>query len=237
MVVPELMSKFITDKNGQTLVKVSYNDVYDNSVTKTISLEDYINLLKGATTFEKEADEIKIGALPKGFVDGSVSSDGSLKAIIKIDKNTHFFALKEDSIQKNYFLPFPRLLFFLSTGKNGKIISGNVFAIKDEEIKENTIFYQYPFGNVNSSGSICFGNINEKATCLKEMDNIIFSFFNSITSSHYYNSKIYSCLNLSQLALAEHLSTLKEFPDEILIPSAGEYRDYKSMYHAFFNNK
>jgi len=232
MVIPEMISKFITSWEGATLVKISYMDVNSKCVAKTIHLQDYIRLLNGATSFEVEPDIINVGKLPKGYVDASISTDGSFKAVIKVEKHEDFFSLNGHK-SKNYVIPFPTLLFYLSIGKTGNILSGNVFALKDGELKDDTILYQYPFGNVNSKGHICFGSIQEKAKTLSELDNIVTAFFQSATSNHYYVPEVYSTLNLPQEALADYLSELKEFPENILIPSPG-FKTYKAVYNEFF---
>lgn len=189
----------LTDENGLT-------------ESKFVSPVVFANMIK-ANTFA-EAVTLRIGQLPAGFIDGTISADGSRQALIKVPGRVRILRYHEES--NTYEVPFPDLIFHLSADKDGRVCTKKVWAID----KKGQL-YGYPFGNVTvPDGNICFGNIfantGLKVKSFMDLGIVVEHFFSSITSDDYWRGSRVNNMFSRQMELLKFLQGKETFPEELL---------------------
>lgn len=207
----ELISKTKTDRLGNTVFIVKLIEDSGLVTEKTLTAEDYIKMLGESVTVRESM--IRISALPAHYLDGAVSSNGA-RAILfyPAEKRTIVFG------QKHWIVPFPNLIFDL-TIKDGKRNGGRCFAIDTDKPNMNSNLFCYPFGNVSASGSICFGNIDNRAVNLSTIETIVDDFFCGVTNNDYYgDGGVLVVPMYKQEVLLEKLTHMDAFPSEWLKP-------------------
>ena len=203
-------SELVLDELGNGLMRVNLG-VGGMEETKLLAIDDYLTLL-GDATFSNVKNHIRIGCLPDGFYDGSIASDDPSSFEIVLIKEAQKKAMTYGG--RHWYIPFPRLVFYLSVSK-GKITDRYCYAIKKDTTNEDTPVYLYPFGNVSPDGSICMGNvITNKLENISMAEKFIADFFMSETSNDYYDKK--NQTGLSQSELLYRLKDKEEFPEEWL---------------------
>ncbi|MDU2121894.1 MAG: hypothetical protein E7E64_05105 [Clostridium celatum] len=112
---------------------------------------------------------------------------------------------------------FPGLLFAIDV-VNNKLIKLYVVAVKDDDIKEDTKIYRYPFTNVSGkTGSVCLGSNHFEKGILEgdKLFNVINQFFSMPNTLHSYsphnNTRKYEFEKMIRLL------TNKEFDDQLLV--------------------
>lgn len=207
----ELKSELVFDELGNNMMRVTFSQDGFESI-KLLTMDNYLAIL-GDATFSNAKHHVRIGCLPEGFYDGSISS---------IDPSTFDAVIIQPAQKramsyggKHWYIPFPRLVFYLSVC-NGHVTEKYCFALKNNEpVSKDTLVFTYPFGNVSENGSICMGNVITKNLDQISMTNeFIADFFMSETSNDYYEGK--DKTGLSQAELLYRLKEKDEFPEEWL---------------------
>lgn len=213
-----LKSELVFDELGNGMMRVVFNDC-GKEQTKLLTMDTYLSIL-GDATFSNIKNYVRIGSLPEGFLDGSISSEDPATFDVVLIKP----AQKRPMIYGNrhWFIPFPKLVFYLSVSM-GRVTTKLCFALRNETVDENTPIYLYPFGNVSFDGSICMGNVITKdLNQISMVEEFIADFFMSETNNDYYDNK--NQTGLSQAELLYRLKELELFPNEWL-QKAGCMRD------------
>lgn len=211
-----ITAKIDDSKYGAVTVEVTKDD---NQVEKKIiSVKDFVDAL--TTSMKKDSEFIRIGKIPYGYYDSSVSyeDENSFKCVIIIPKG-------KQTVQYNGMvltIPFPSLTFYFIV-ERGRVTQSSCFAIKDVVPCDDSQLYRYPLGNVYPNGDICWGSNQFKdINNIKELENIITLFYCLPT-----NNDLYSCggnVAVNDITLNLHgfytkLQEMSVFPEELLMDS------------------
>lgn len=211
---PKLESQMICDMAGNSVFLVRYTSTSGEVIQKTVSAEDYAGLI-GASLKETKMNYWRIQPefIPEGFIDGCIAGNSNYQVVFKVKGAVRTFCHTSGT----YSIPYPDLVFFLEM-KRGRINSKCVFALKKGN---NETLYQYPFGNVSTSGNICTGNINLAE--VKEYGPQMFAelFFLGKTNNDYFHEGSHISTKWSQEELLRRLDGKKEFPERLLKESGG----------------
>ena len=201
----KIFSESVQDRAGNDAMKVRIVGVDGDEMIKTISLADYFDLFN--QSLEREASYVNINPLhmPNGYIKGLFADENTYKLLWKVKgKNRQLI-----HTSGHYRVPFPDLVFLLCV-KNNVITKKRVWAVDNEGQ-----MYQYPFGNVDTSGNICMGNISTRiengASSFEE------DFFLGITNNDYFSEEGSHIVPMwSQEKLLRELSKEKVFPQRWL---------------------
>ena len=166
-------SEVVENANGQQMFRVEIRNAQGAVMSKNLSIEDYLHLLESSLNLDMIEDVIRVPAyhLPDGYIDGKFSRSG-YTMVWREKAKKRLFVHKTG----HYQIPFPDLIFVLSV-KDGKTLRKSVYsAVKDT-------LYRYPFGNVDSDGNICMGNIRADLSRAKHFSE---DFFLGKTNDDYY---------------------------------------------------
>lgn len=180
----------------------------EKEVVKTLSFEDYKSTVLGVGV----SRIVRVGQLPFGFVDGG-AAQGQFEAIIEIPggRRPIFY------FDKEFLVPFPKLVFYLFA-ENNHVVSSCVVA-KGKEGR----YYYYPYGNVYQDAHICWGgNALPLIENLKDFDKIVNLFFSAGTKDDLYRGPKMTVegkeVVLTQRDLIKYVSAMDAFPEELLRP-------------------
>lgn len=185
---------------------------------KYVDIKELLQALSDSTVSENEMH--RIGKLPQHYYDGVISREGGIlngKIVMIVPKG------KRHTVYENtkYHIPFPTMLFYFEI-VDERIDKTKVYALKGKRYRENSVLYNYPFGNVSLyAHTVCWGsNILPKINDLQTLDVICSLFYDSPSNNDYYTPKRSSSLDYSNLrGIYERLKDFEEFPEEILVPS------------------
>ena len=213
----ELASKLYKDRLGNTLVDCNFFRKRDKlSISKTLSLEDYINVLSSSVKLKNEQPLLSIGKIPNTFFDGAISGDGRVAGIFVYPAQKRYF--KEAGGEGKY-IAFPTLVFAFCTNTDGRLSRSFCFSSKTDELTPDTKLYLYPYGNVSHHGSICWGDGAchlHNIRSIAELERCVEVFFSSTTAPHYYQANINTTLNLSHHDLVNAMEKVDIFPADNL---------------------
>lgn len=210
----------------KTPTVASVSLLYEGGATKSrkMHLSDFVRLLKNAT--ENEIVDFKANRfkVPKELVELSYIDSNNFHGLFLIPGQVFFVTY----CNKKYPVPYPPLLFSIRV-VNGKVNKTNVFAVKEEDkdkLGDDTMLYNFPFGNVYQDGSICWGgNVLPQINGLSEvLKGVIHLFYSAETNADLWNSKrvniesIKGC-NPILSSVYDVLSSMDTFPLEALVPS------------------
>ena len=204
----------VTDKETQLInVCVTLHTDDGEEIIKTISLYEFANMLGSSLLPVIKKEFTHLGKLPIGYIDCFYENGGTFS--ILVERKAQIRKLFYE--QEVYAIPFPRLLFKFVV-KDGVLIDKRCAALKnDADLYDFYETYQYPFGNVSSLGSICFGNINlPKINTMTDIDTVIDLFFEGETNDDYYTNGKCIVPHYSQKQLIMLLSKKEVFPEEWL---------------------
>ncbi len=198
-----------------------------SEIRKKVSDKDYCNMIAGSVVIKDDRPNIRIGKLPPGYMDGAVGENG-FSCIFRLPARVRPFKYYENQ----FLLPFPELLVMINVS-SGRVSSASLFALKEKDReKSEPELFNYPFGNVNASGSICFGNIfaQEKLSLREPADLVIVMdrFFSAQTNNDYWykKEKVRGSSKIDgQKDLVKHLEGMDEFPEKMLVSSKVKYKD------------
>ena len=224
------------DNLGKPVFKTITHLSDGSNLQKSLSFEDYKKLL-GIATKEVEEKYISIPKLPKYFYEGGATKKRNcfwVALFVPGTKNQFYYQTTGEML----FVPYPNMLFLLKVG-NGVVSSRSCYAIADSELKEDSILYQYPYGHVDTSGSICMGSCSTKITSLSEADSFVEQFILGANQGHYYTNED---MSLKEISLRELLGLVEKkgyFPSEWLKPMVSREKmlTYKAGKKRFLNEK
>ncbi len=224
----KIVSETIQNATGQVYFRtvtasdlnVSLSDIRGDVSTRTLPYDEYMSLLGGSV---KKRDEKKWVKIPDNFIPGSKEAglitgyltDKGWSCVWRVKGTQRQFVHKSG----HYRIPFPDLLFYVR--KAGGYLR-YVWAIDE---KDN--IYQYPFGNVDTSGSICMGNIS-----LEDCDtftDFTEEFFLGKTNNDYFHPGNHVKVMYGQDELLRRLDGKDKFPKKWLIKRNLTLSDVKKM--------
>lgn len=209
-----IISKTHFDSLGNLFFDVSVRDG-DTVTEKRLGAEEYLALFKNS--LRNQETFTRIPRLPESVPAAYVSSRGgdTFRAVVlfKAQKRPFLF------LNQHYLLPFPALIARIVV-IDGVKREMQLYALATDEPTEDTPLMNYPFGNVNSTGSCCFGNIVVKA--LKDVTmapKVLETFLCGETNNDYWDCWKAKGMKY-QGDLVEFLSEKETFPVNLLV-SAG----------------
>ena len=186
---------------------------------KYVSIEWLMGALKGSQYVDDKY--YRIGKLPQNYYEGAFrrESNGDISGQIILIVPKAKFNIKFE--KTSYHVPFPALLFNCFI-ENGSLRKTQVFALKGNKWKKNTLLYKHPFGNVDShSHKVCWGsNVLPQIKDLKTLDVICSMFYDAPFNNDYYQAGEtikWKSKNLREVF--EKLKDCQEFPENILVKS------------------
>ncbi len=207
---------------GYLLGKISLEDIQIVDVTlvdedgckisKRLSLSEYIQVLS-----EQSDVWTEIPKVPKGTVKLNWRDKENYRIAVFIPKDVRptIFLKRGEPLM----IPYPNLIFYFEM-KNGTVSKSLCFAVKDsfESITDTTKLYNYPFGNVSTSGSICWGGnfLGILKGNPQELEKRISLFFDAATNTDLYEQGV-SCKKSIPLEELYNELNGKEFFDEELL--------------------
>lgn len=197
-----------------TIEIIEFVDGLKKVTKKRISFDNFVNIINESTI---QSEKMRIGKIPTGYYDGIIDVNGNYECLVVIPEGIKPLIYYD----KTYIIPFPNLLFFFQV-KNFILTSSKVFALKSQNINDNTLVYRYPFGNVSEEGSICWGlknnqKIESKHNSMKDVEEFISMFFGSPTNDDHWMSKRVKEKYVTQRCLIESLVKESRFPSELLV--------------------
>ena len=212
----------VDDENfdGQYCHAAHVKVINDNGVIqeKYVDIKELLKALSKSTV----SDDLmhRIGKLPQYYYDGAISREGGTlngKVVMVVPKG------KRQAVYENtrYNIPFPTLLFYFEI-TDGRIKKTLVYALKGKRHRENSVLYNYPFGNVSLyAHTVCWGhNTLPKISDLQTLDVICSLFYDSPSNNDYYTPEKSTKWDYSNLrGVYEKLQDFDEFPEEILVQS------------------
>lgn len=214
--------KYVTtiDTMKPKTVHIEYTYEDKRTASKTISYEDYKYIINNCEITSKT---VRMGTVPQTFWDGFKNVDGeqltgTFLFYVPKDKQVMSYVSEND----RFMIPFPNLVFAYKV-RLGRLISSKVYAVKQSKsrMSDNTELFHYPFGNVGTSGGICYGaNTIPSIESLWNLEYMIDLFFSASTNNDLYSSSRTN-LHMAQCELIRYvLEEMKdEFNDDILAPA------------------
>lgn len=219
----ELTSTLTSDRFGNSLFDVLIKESSGEVTKRTLSLEDYVNLIAGSTVIKKE----KLSMLETNVPDGCFK----IRLGERAENFDAAFFLPEEMVGAKILgnpLRFlqPRRVVFLSHREQGDNAYSRtnlrVYAVKDDKVTGKTSLFWYPLGHVEKDGHVCTGGAcaNIKLNSVEDAFKYFESFFTAESSGHYYNPDRTITEKLSYGAMMEALSNLEKFPYQWLTPAS-----------------
>ena len=207
-----------------TVANVSLSYAGGAQRSRKMHLADLVALLKNATDNDVVDFKTNRFKVPKELVELSYVDKNNFHGLFLIPGQVFFVTYCD----KKYPVPYPSLLFSIRV-VNGKVNKTNVFAVKEtdkDRLDENTVLYNFPFGNVYQDGSICWGgNKLPQIDGLSEvLKGVIHLFYSAETNADLWNSKrvnieVIKGSNPILSSVYEILASMEEFPSDALVPS------------------
>lgn len=182
---------------------------------KEILFRDFLNMINESYISQ---GMIHLGKLPRGYYDGRIDvNENGFECLVVVPEGIKPIIYYD----KVYTIPFPSLLFFFRI-QSGILKYSNVYALKKDNVDDNDYVYHYPFGNVHSDGSICWGsNTVNGIRNFREVEKAVSMFFGCSTNDDLWER---NRINVSdkdprilQRGLIESLMGQKKFPLELLV--------------------
>ncbi len=213
MALKSVRAELVLDDLKDAFWRVTTTDQRGASMTKVLSHETYVNLLKANTIVRKEPKKHRLGKLPYGYVDCLYGSPGNYTIAVLYPEKVRGIKYFKDTFRVIH----PHMLFIYSI-KKGVVQSRRCFAVKDTDITEDTVLYRFPFGNVGEdNGNMCYGGIKlPDCTELSSIDELVQLFLNGEVNDDLYRPSK-TTKNCKQFQLYKYLTGKKKFPYSILI--------------------
>lgn len=217
----QLEARTLRSDAGQVVWQCVLRDGDTVITQRVMGVDDFITLVKGAQRSVATATTFPIGMVPEGMVTGYTSTDAStFGAIIRVPAQKHQFVLAETDNNKraSYFLPMPNLIY-AGHIKDARLNALYCFTYK-EWCGEDTVLYQYPFGNVSSSGSVCMGTVSKDEplhSCI-DLRNAIEASLDGETNGDYLTyGKVRLAVDATQHDFCNSIKDDDEFPHHLLL--------------------
>ena len=206
----KITSETVWDKLGNCLMKVRYQEGEEVS-EKVLTLDKYLALL-GDATFMKAKERMHLGRMPVGYYDANVSTDDPATFDFVLTFPEQKRAMKYGG--KHWVVPYPALAFSFHV-KDGVVNDAYCHCLVTGTPENDSVLYRYPFGNVNTDGRICFGNIRlPKMNTIMDITQAVNLFFLGETNNDYFSEK--NAVAYSQAEMLEKAKKLEHFPVEWL---------------------
>ena len=222
-----LEARTVRSRSGAVMIEATLKEDDKIKQQNIFSIDAFIAILRGAEYTEDKATICRVESTPPGYIDGFVSSkEGTIGAVFYVPPQKHQFVLAEYGRykRKSYFMPMPGLVYMALFNK-GVLASFYCFAVKDgkDEVSDETVLCQYPFGNVSCEGSVCMGTVKRRGVKnfwdVREL--IEDSLLGETNSDYLEGDKARVLANLTQHQLCEKLKKMEEFPSELLLSYCG----------------
>ena len=200
----------IHPRTGQALMRVTMKGKNGRETRRTVSLEDYVQLITDSIKLERVSDGVVVkgSQIAKGYIEGIFDSNGSYTQVFRVAGTLRQLVL--DNVG-HFYVPFPDLIFVLKyDAEKNFFLQTKVFAVVEDQL-----FY-YPFANVSREGNICLGSVKPGTS----PDQFVEDFFLGITNHDYYDGWDAKHIKMqwSQEKLARELEKHDVFPTEWLVP-------------------
>lgn len=210
--VEKISSELVLDDLKDAFWRVTTTNAKGASTTKVLSHETYVNMLRKNTIVRKEAKKHSLGRIPYGYVDCLYGSQGNYEIAVMYPGKVRGVKYYKDT----YRVPYPNTLYTYNVLK-GVVQSKHCFAVIDDVITPETVLYRFPFGNVGSMGSMCYGNIHlPDCTELSSIDTLVELFLSGDVNDDLYQASD-TAKNCKQFELYQFLQGKKKFPTKILV--------------------
>lgn len=225
----EIMLKLNSDTAGYVFAEIREESGVKRQ--KKITVQDTIDILNSSAEIDHTC---RIGKMPEGFLDAEFDfSSLSGKVAVYVPKHTQL----TDFNGEKAMVPFPNLILMYKYSK-GVHQGTAAFATVENNIRrinDNTILYNYPFGNVTpGTGKVCWGsNRHEPIERISEVNIFTDKFLNSSTNSDLYQVGV---SNSSKKELSVFLHSLAKkhekesedgkeyiFEDKLLVPTINTF--------------
>lgn len=214
-------------KRGETVFEIQMQKENGEMVINKVDLSTFLNILDATKVQEENYVRLSRELVPEGYIDGAFASDDTYWCIWKVKGAKRQFVLDmrngDDSL-RHHIIPYPSLVFALKVHK-GVRQAFRCYATKEG----SSALYEYPFGNVNTGGSVCMGSIRTKDVTPANTEE---DFFLGVTNNDYYSGFAKCGMDWSQEKLIKELSGKDEFPDNWL-QECGQCRDVKELIKNF----
>lgn len=208
-------------KRGDTLFRVTMKKEDGQIVTKTLELSSYLKLLDASKVREEAYINLSRELIPEGYIDGHYAGPQTFTCVWEVKgrkRQLVYNARTADGGIRPMQMPYPDLVFGLSV-LNGTKQAFYCFARKDGSSR----LYQYPFGNVNSSGSVCMGSIATTTVTPRQIEE---DFFLGVTNDDYFNGMQKCGMEWSQTRLFKELVGREKYPDNWLVEANMTIEDF-----------
>lgn len=207
----QICATFCDDNSQAVNVTIKENG---SSRRIRISMESFVESILESAKAEENFQ--CLGAMPPGYVTGSISPSCLQKKKVVLQLPAEIRPILYYG--KLYNIPFPSIVFLFETGKNRNVVNSYCFAADTDPLTQESTLYEYPFGNVYSNASICWGNISlPEIDSFSEFKKLIPLFFGAETNDDLWLSDITKSGAKTQRELIEMLSEKKVFPKEWLV--------------------
>lgn len=196
---------------GKLVFRVSVKEG-DTLMEKTISAEDFVELLSSST--KEEGTLMPIPKLPAQVVSAKqdVNNASSYDVVIVYPAAKRAFSF----VNQHFLLPFPALCCKASV-RNGVRKNVKIFSLPTDHPTPDTLLTKYPFGNGgNADGKCCYGNIVvDGLSNIENCCNILDAFLAGKTNGDLYHNNVKGFT--SQGKFVEFLMDKEVFPKDLLV--------------------
>ena len=183
-------------------------------LTKTLNYEQLMKVLN--ESYREQDTWIDVGRLPEGYIDCTRSTSGKWRVRVYRPEQTRAFMLKQEGVKMplTFMIPWPSMFFEIDSNGHGNacIVKGSYEKVKADYWSGKLKGYSYPFGNINSYGGICMGNIGHKVSSMDDVDIFIEAFYDGVTNFDYIGSKKSFKNDLGQMEALQKIQKRKSFP-------------------------
>lgn len=183
--------------------------------SRIVTMESLLKAMKGSTVLPRV--NITVGKIPFGYYDAQLSEEqgkfsARMIAVLPAGKQMMRY---EDTL---YDVSMPSLVFRFEVVRE-RIISTEVFAMRDEAPTDKSYLFRYPLGNVSKEGRVCWGrNKLPDIHSLKELEEAMILFIQSPCNSDYFTGTEYcGHKGITLRELFEKLKDEKVYPDDYLV--------------------
>lgn len=183
--------------------------------SRVITVESLIKALTNSVA--NKVVKVPVGKMPFGYYDAALGEDQGMlcaEVVTVLPAGRQIVQYEET----RYDVCLPSLVFYFDISQ-GRISSTYVYVMKDEVPTDNSRLYRYPFGNVDTSGRVCWGrNVLPDISGLKSLEEVMTLFVQSPSNNDYYRGKEYC--NHKDFTLRQLFEMLKDeenYPEHYLV--------------------
>lgn len=214
MTKTQIESVISYDAKGDMFCKMKVSNGR-KSISKTLSLDEYINTISESVKITLPS--VCSGFLPYGTLATWVS-EKSRKALFFVPAGKRPLRIKD----KLVFIPFPSVLFLLST--TGEVHMWSLQEQTAEQVNEGSKLYSWPFGHVYDDGRLCTGSVETKFTEFSEIPVVVGNILSG-TNSHSNNGEDMG-KNIQRLLKGN----LENYPIDTLKPVKAGAKNVKDIF-------